>query len=115
MRMVDRPHDDEAMAPRRTGALDDGTVGPQGAALILEFYPNLTAQQVKYCIEKSAVSPGVKVKKPGSEDELVNLSDISRSGGIINAYEAMKLASTLTVPAPKKDKPEKSTLHNVKD
>ena len=37
MRMVDRPHDDEAMAPRRTGALDDGTVGPQGAALILEL------------------------------------------------------------------------------
>ncbi|SDO71817.1 HlyD family secretion protein [Afipia sp. GAS231] len=25
------------MAPRRTGALDDGTVGPQGAALILEL------------------------------------------------------------------------------
>jgi cell wall-associated protease len=67
------------------------------AALILEFYPKLTPQQVKYCIEHSAVSPGVKVRRPGSEDDnvYVNLSDISKSGGIINAYEALKLASTL--------------------
>lgn len=85
------------------------------AALILEFYPNLTAQQVKYCIEKSAVSPGVKVKKPGSEDELVNLSDISKSGGIVNAYEALKLASTLNTDPHKKDKLEKSTFSTQKD
>ena len=84
------------------------------AALILEYYPNLTPQQVKYCIEKSAVAPPVKVKKPGSEDELVNLSDISKSGGIINAFEALKLASTLTTNnTPRKEKLEKSTLHNV--
>ena len=82
------------------------------AALILEYYPTLTPQQVKYCIEKSAVAPPVKVKKPGSEDELVNLSDISKTGGIINAYEALKLASTLNV---KKDKLEKSTLHNTRN
>lgn len=37
MRGIDRPHEYEAMPPRRTGALDDGTVGPQGAALILEL------------------------------------------------------------------------------
>src|SRR5947209_6841006 len=37
MKIVDRPHGHEAMAPRRTGPLDDGTVGPQGAALILEL------------------------------------------------------------------------------
>jgi cell wall-associated protease len=66
------------------------------AALILEYYPRLTPEQVKYCIVKTAVSPGVKVKKPGTEDTFVSLSDISRSGGIINAYEALKMASTLT-------------------
>ena len=82
------------------------------AALLLEFYPNLTPQQVKYCLEKSAVALPVKVKKPGSEDELVNLSDISKSGGIVNAYEALKLASTLST---KKEKGEKSTLINKKD
>lgn len=85
------------------------------AALILEFYPNLTPQQVKYCIEHSAIAPPAKVKKPGTEGELVNLSDISKSGGIINAYEALKLASTLNPEPRKKEKLEKSTLSNQKD
>jgi subtilisin family serine protease len=80
------------------------------AALILEYYPNLTPQQVKYCIEKSAVHVPAKVKRPGSEDHLVNMTDLSTSGGVINAFEAMKLASTLNT-APKKL--EKSTLKNV--
>ncbi|MFI5186456.1 MAG: S8 family peptidase [Chitinophagales bacterium] len=64
------------------------------AALILEYFPNLTAEQVKFAIEKSSVKPDIKVKNPGTGEE-VNLSDISRSGGILNAYEAVKLASTL--------------------
>jgi len=72
------------------------------AALLLEYYPNLTAPQLKYCIVHSAVAPPGKVKKPGTEDELVNLSDISRSGGIINAYEALKLAYTLSNEPKKK-------------
>jgi cell wall-associated protease len=71
---------------------------------------------VKYCIEKSAVAPPVKVKVPGTEtNEMVNLSDISRSGGIINAYEALKLASTLNTDPHKKDRLEKSILVTPKD
>ena len=85
------------------------------AAFIMEYYPNLTAQQVKYCIDKSAVAPSEKVKKPGSDDELVNLSDISISGGIINAYEAVKLASTLSKDNKTKDSLPKSKLDNKKD
>lgn len=64
------------------------------AALILEHYPTLSAKQVKYVIEKSVVVPNEKVIKPGT-DEMVKLSDISKTGGIVNAYEAIKLASTL--------------------
>jgi cell wall-associated protease len=64
------------------------------AALTLQYYPNLSAKQLKYVIEKSAVAPDVKVKKPGT-DEKVNLSELSKTGGIANAYEALKLASTL--------------------
>ena len=64
------------------------------AALILEYYPNLSAEQVKYVIEKSAVVPSFEVNVPSS-DKKVKLSDISKSGGVINAYEALKLASTL--------------------
>ncbi len=64
------------------------------AALILEYYPTLSAKQIKYVIEKSSVQPDVKVTKPGT-DETVNLSDISKTGGIVNAYEAVKLAATI--------------------
>jgi subtilisin family serine protease len=73
------------------------------AALILSYYPELSAKQVKYVIEKS-VSPVTtfKVTKPGTEEE-VNLADISKTGGVVNAYEAIKLAGTLKGerPAPK--------------
>lgn len=64
------------------------------AALTLQYYPNLSAKQLKYVIEKSAVQPDQKVMKPGS-DEKINLSDLSKTGGIANAYEALKLASTI--------------------
>ena len=80
------------------------------AALLLEFYPNLTPQQLKYCIVKSAVPLAGKVIKPGTQDEMVSLSDLSVSGGIVNAYEALKLASTLNTK-----KGERSTLTNKKD
>ncbi|HEX4375476.1 MAG TPA: S8 family peptidase [Puia sp.] len=83
------------------------------AALIMEYYPTLTAQQVKYCIEKSATQIPVKVKKPGSDD-FVNLTDISTSGGVINAYGAVKMAYTLTTENKKEDAP-KSTLKTKKD
>ena len=66
------------------------------AALILEYYPNLSAQQVKYCIEKSAVAPpsSLKVIEPGTDKE-TTIGALSKTGGIVNAYEALKLASTL--------------------
>lgn len=64
------------------------------AALILEYNPNLSAQQIKYVIEKSAQPVSVKAKLPGTGDE-VNFSDLSKTGGLVNAYEAIKLAATL--------------------
>ncbi len=64
------------------------------AALILEYFPDLSAEQVKYVIEKSAEPITEKVKLPGTTDS-VNLADISVTGGEVNAYNAVKLASTL--------------------
>jgi len=64
------------------------------AAFILEYYPNLSVQQLKSVIEKSTITPGEKVRDPGTGEE-VELSDISVSGGLVNAYEAIKLASTI--------------------
>jgi hypothetical protein len=60
-------------------------------------------------IEKSSQAPDMKVKDPGTSEE-VNLSDISRSGGVINAYEAIKLASTLKPDVKKTTKPVKSKV-----
>ena len=70
------------------------------AALLLEYYPNLTALQLKEAIEKSAVAPKEKVNNPETKEK-VSLSDISKTGGIVNAYEAMKYAGTIKA-APKK-------------
>jgi cell wall-associated protease len=64
------------------------------AALILQYYPNLSAEQVKYAIEKSTLPPTYDVIVPGTERK-VNLADISKSGGVVNAYEALRVASTL--------------------
>jgi len=83
------------------------------AALILEYFPNLSPEEVKYCIEKSAVMPVVKAKKPGTENEMVPLSDLSVSGGILNAYGAVKLASAIADP--KKKDVQKSSLQKERN
>ncbi len=64
------------------------------AALILEYFPNLSAQQLKYAIEKSVIKPAELVKNPETGD-WVSLSELCRTGGMVNAYEAVKLASTI--------------------
>lgn len=64
------------------------------AAFILEYYPSLSPAQVKMVIEKSSQKPTGQVKNPETGD-MVDLSDLSISGGVINAFEAIKLASTI--------------------
>jgi cell wall-associated protease len=65
------------------------------AALILEYYPDLTAEQVKYVIEHSVSKfPSQMVKVPGGDTRAL-FSTLSVTGGIVNAYNALKLASTL--------------------
>jgi subtilisin family serine protease len=64
------------------------------AAFIMSYYPTLNAQQVKEVLENSAVKPSIKAKNPGNED-MVELSEISKTGGIINAYEAAVLANKM--------------------
>jgi subtilisin family serine protease len=83
------------------------------AALIMEYFPSLSPEEVKYCIEKSAIMPPVKAKKPGTENEMVSLSDLSVSGGILNAYGAVKLASTIADP--KKKEVQKSSLQKERN
>ena len=58
-------------------------------------------------LEKSSVQPDIKATKPGT-DEQVNLSDLSVSGGLINAYDAAKLAQQVT--SQQKMKPVKTKM-----
>lgn len=74
------------------------------AAFVLSHYPDLTPEQLKTIIEKSAKSPDMKVKEPGTGED-VDLKDISKTGGLVNAYEAIKLAAEM-----KQDKPGKSKV-----
>jgi|LauGreDrversion4_2_1035121.scaffolds.fasta_scaffold01983_5 subtilisin family serine protease len=65
------------------------------AALLLSYYPELSAIQIKQIIEESAYRiTDEKIVKPGTENEKVNLNDLSKTGGIVNAYNAIKLAQT---------------------
>jgi len=66
------------------------------AAFILGYYPNLTAKQLKYVIETSAASQPLTedVTIPGTS-ETTSLGELSKSGGLLNAFNAVKLASTL--------------------
>ncbi len=75
------------------------------AALVLSYYPTLTAPQLKMILEKSAVPPSDSlVIKPGS-DEKVPFSSLSVTGGIVNAYNALKMADSIVNPD-KKTKPK---------
>jgi subtilisin family serine protease len=64
------------------------------AALLLEYFPTLSARQLKQVIEQSSVPLKDSVRHPGTGEKVL-LSDLSRTGGIVNAYEAVKLAATI--------------------
>lgn len=81
------------------------------AAFLLEYYPALSPAQVKMVIEKSSQKPAGKVRNPETGD-MVSLNDLSKSGGVINAYEAIKLAST--IKGERKIAPVKQTKSTVK-
>lgn len=66
------------------------------AALILSYYPELKPAQVREIIMKSVakVPHKIKYKNERGENIRVPFSDICVSGGIVNAYNALKLADT---------------------
>lgn len=62
------------------------------AALIMSYYPHLSAQEVKQIIMKSSKNfQSQEVKVPGKE-EIVTFGELSQTGGVVNAYEAVRLA-----------------------
>lgn len=65
------------------------------AALIREYYPSLSAVQVKEIIMASVikVDHNVMVNNERGNAQWMAFSDLCRSGGIVNAYNALKLAA----------------------
>lgn len=65
------------------------------AALIRSYYPKLKATEVKDIIMKSVVKvdQSVTIKDDAAGSKTVLFSDLCVSGGIVNAYNALKLAS----------------------
>ena len=62
------------------------------AALVWSYFPDLTAEQVKDIINQSTRKyEGLKVIQPGT-GENVPFSQLSITGGMVNAYEAVRLA-----------------------
>ena len=64
------------------------------AALLMSYYPELTAADVKRIILSSATGRGSQmVVRPGSPNgEKVAFGSLSATGGIVNAYSAVRMA-----------------------
>jgi len=71
------------------------------AALVMSYYPELDSKQVAKLIMDSSIKfLDLEVNKPGEyegEPDMIKFSELSRSGGIINAYEAVKMAESMKV------------------
>jgi cell wall-associated protease len=67
------------------------------SALIWSYYPNLTAVQIRDIVIRSVakVDRKIKYKTEKEEPKRGYLSDISVSGGVVNAYNAVKMAEEL--------------------
>jgi subtilisin family serine protease len=70
------------------------------AALVKSYYPELSAAELKICLEKSVTPISSQVNKPGTKSK-VDFKELSITGGVVNVYAALKLAEEM-VAAKKK-------------
>ena len=65
------------------------------AAILRTYYPSLTAKQIKTIIEKSVYVPEATAPclLPGNSSIAKPFSALSKTGGIVNAYNAVMLAN----------------------
>jgi cell wall-associated protease len=87
-----------AASPQNEFAREDGTsiaapVVSGVAALLMSHFPTLTAADVKRILLASVTKfPDLQVQRPGSRSQKVPFASLSVSGGVVNAYEAVKMA-----------------------
>jgi len=66
------------------------------AALIKSYYPNLSAPQVKNIIMQSGLRTKASVIVAGDETKATTFDKISKSGKMVNAYNALIMASNVS-------------------
>ena len=69
------------------------------AAFLFSYYPDLTASQVKHIIMDSGVEYTFPVKVPvdgTKKDTLIPFNHLSKSGKIVNAYNALIMADNIS-------------------
>jgi cell wall-associated protease len=66
------------------------------AALIWSYYPKLTAAQVKQIILDSGTAYDLEVIVPGTKDKKVPFSELSKSGKVLNVYNAIQMAKKVS-------------------
>jgi subtilisin family serine protease len=63
------------------------------AALLMSYFPKLTAADVKRLLLETATRyPDAMVARPGEKEEMVRFGDLSATGGVVNAYAAVRAA-----------------------
>ncbi len=65
------------------------------AALVRSYYPQLSASQVKHILMNSGTKVDFDVLLPKGEGKKVPFSDLSVSGRVLNAYNALKMADEM--------------------
>ena len=65
------------------------------AALVRSYYPQLSASQVKHILMNSGTKVDLEVKLPGGDGEKVPFSELSVSGRVLNAYNALVMADKM--------------------
>lgn len=65
------------------------------AAMIRSYYPELSASQVKHILMNSGIKVDMDVKLPGGDGKLVPFSDLSVSGRVLNAHNALVMADSM--------------------
>lgn len=66
------------------------------AALIKSYYPDLTAKQIKSIIEQTVTKIDFPVIKPKSGGKKVQMTELCRTGGMVNAYSALVMAEEIS-------------------
>ncbi len=71
------------------------------AALLMSYYPTLTASDVKRIILESSTKYGDKmVVRPGEAGAAIKFGELSATGGVVNVYNAVKMAEQMTGSRP---------------